>query len=476
MRRRAWLGWVAAGSAAAQVPLGLPPPPGPERALELPPLHELELANGLRIVLARRDSLPLVNATLLVRAGPETDPVGRSGLAALSTALLAKGARRGGSAIGALALARQAEALGASLDTDSRWHASSVGLTVTASRLDAALALLADVVRRPLLAADELARARALMLDALHVERDMPASVAERASRRAFVGDARYAATPTPESLRRITHADVLGFHRRHARPQHTVLVLAGAVAADAALAMARRHLGDWRAIDADAAVQTPPAPAAEPAPLVRIHMPGSGQASVCVLLPFAALDATQRITARVANAVLGLDYSARLNEQVRIRRGLSYGARSSVELLPAAGWLQAQAQTDAGNAAAVLALMRDTLHGLATQPPAPAELAARRATLIGAFARQLDSVDALARLLGAQVVAGRPLSELRSFVPRVLAVDAQQVSEFAAAHWPIGAARAVVAGPHGGGFGDERVLQLTLAQLDLGRRALRSR
>lgn len=472
MKRRAWLGWAATAPAAAQS-LDVPPPPGPQRAIELPALHELTLPNGLRVVLAQRDSLPLVNATLLVRAGPETDPPGRSGLAALSTALFTKGARRAGHALGALALARQAEALGASLASDSRWQACSIGLTVAAPRLDAALALLADVLRQPLLAADELARVRAQMLDALHIDDHSPASVAERAARRAFVDDARYAATPTRHSLRRIGPADVLAFHRRYVRPQQTVLVLAGALSAEAARAAAERHLGSWRRPDAGVAAHAPAAPAAEPAPLVRIAMPGSGQASVCLLLPFDPGDAAQRSVARVANAVLGLGYSARLNEQVRIRRGLSYDARSTLQLLPGVGWLQAQAQTDAGNAAAVLALMRDTLHGLATQPPAAAELQARRATLIGAFARQLDSVDALAQLLGAQIAAGRPLAELRAFVPGVAAVDAHALSAFAAAHWPLAAARAVVAGPDGGGF--DGTAALPLARLDLDRRALRA-
>jgi zinc protease len=306
---------------------------------------------------------------------------------------------------------------------------------------------------------------------------DTPASVAERAARRAFLPDPRYAATPTRASLQRITRADVLGFHRRWVRPAHTVLVLAGAVDADTALALAQRHLGDWRADDAAAALPAPVRAAEQVPARVQIDMPGSGQAGVCLLLPFDVHEPAQRVTARVANAVFGLGYSARLNEQVRIRRGLSYDARSTLAGPPGAVWLLAQAQTDAANAAQLLALMRDTLRSLATDPPSAHELAARRAALVGAFAHQLDSVDALARLLVAQVVAARPLLELRTFVPRVQAVGAQQVSEFAAAHWPVSAARAVVAGPPGAAWPDAAdALRVPLARLDLGQRALRSR
>jgi zinc protease len=179
----------------------------------------------------------------------------------------------------------------------------------------------------------------------------------------------------------------------------------------------------------------------------VLVDMPGSGQSGVVVVAPFAALGAADRRVGEVAHAVLGGGYSARLNQQVRIRRGLSYGASASAEPQPGGGMWTAQAQTQHATALEVLQLLREETLRLAQQPPGAAELAARQAALIGSFARRLETTAGLAAALGNQLAQGRPLAELSRYVDEVKAVTPQQVSDFAARHWRPDALRAVVAG-----------------------------
>jgi zinc protease len=439
---------LAGGHSHAATPaLEKPPEPGPPRPLVLPAFEERRLANGLRIVVAPRRQWPLVTVNVLVLAGREADPAGRAGLAAMTAELVAKGARRGGRAVDAPALASQAEALGSMLNTGSGWRSASAGMTVAAPRLPAALALLADVVRRPLLAAEELERSRAQAIDALRLSLAEPGAVAALAARRAFWGDGPYAASPTPASLQRITREDVQRFHRDGWRPQRTLLVLAGDIGADDALRLARTHFGDW-AEPAEAPPRIGPvAPASITPRLLLVDMPGSGQSGVVVAAPFAAIGAADRRIGEVAHAVLGGGYSARLNQQVRIRRGLSYGASASAEPQPGGGMWTAQAQTQHATALEVLQLLREETLRLAQQPPGAAELAARQATLIGSFARRLETTAGLAAALGNQLAQGRPLAELARYVDEVQAVTPAQVSDFAARHWRAETLRAVVAG-----------------------------
>ena len=91
------LGLGALGPAAAATPgVDEPPPPQPQRALVLPAFDSFRLANGLDVVVVQRPALPVVTLSLLVRAGPEADPPGRPGVAAMTAALWSKGARRAG--------------------------------------------------------------------------------------------------------------------------------------------------------------------------------------------------------------------------------------------------------------------------------------------------------------------------------------------------------------------------------------------
>jgi zinc protease len=144
---------------------------------------------------------------------------------------------------------------------------------------------------------------------------------------------------------------------------------------------------------------------------------------------------------------VLGLGYSARLNQQVRIARGLSYGIGSELELHPDASLLVAQGQTDHRNVAQVLQLVREELRRLGDAAPAAQELQARQATLVGNLARRLETVGTLNRLIVDHLAQGQALDALMEQVDHIRSVRAEQVREFAATQWPASRQRAVVAG-----------------------------
>lgn len=439
---------LAAQTGFAATPgVDAPPLPQPPRPVVVPAFAQQQLPNGLTVVAAPRHDTPVVTISLLVRAGPELDPNGRSGTAAMTAGLLTKGARRGKRQVSATELAQQAEALGGTLDAATGWRSSTVTMTVTRPKLAAAAALLADVVRQPSLAADELERARAQSLDGLRVTMGDPGAVAGMAARRVYWGDSAYGNVATLQSIKRISRADVQAFHAAVYRPERAVLVLAGDIEPAQAQALARQLFGSWRGTGK----AQPPAQPAAAKPLAEalalIDMPGSGQSGVVVAVPFVAANAADRRAGQVANAVLGGGYSARLNQEVRIKRGLSYGAFSEAETHPGIGIAVASTQTNHPNASQVLQLMRGEVERMAAAPPAADELAARQATLIGSFARRLETTGGLASLVIAQLTQGRPLEDLRRTVDEISAVTPEQVQGFARQHWQAAGLRGVIAG-----------------------------
>ncbi len=476
-----WSGAPRAGTPGVDEP----PPAQAPRPLVLPVLHQSTLANGLSLVVAPRPGLPLVTVSLLVRAGPETDPPGRSGVAAMTATLWPKGALRAGKPVAATELARSAEALGGALDSNSSWGANSLSMTVSSPRLGEAAALLADLLRHPLLAADELQRARAQALDGLRVTLGNPADVAALALRRSFWGNGPYGQSALPPALQRLTRADVQAFQAKWVRPELVALVLVGDVTPEQGQTLAQQLFGDWRAPAQPVPLLAPVAPAPIAAPLVLIDMPGSGQSGVALAAPYpgsAPADRPQRYAALVANAVLGGGYSARLNQEVRIKRGLSYGAASSAESQPSGGMFSARAQTNHPTAAEVLALLRTEVTRLADAPVAAGELAARQATLVGSFARRLETTAGLSAVLVSQLAQGRPLAELADYSPGLLAVTPSQLQAFARQHWQTAGLRAVIAGDLAAGGASlaalaaapATVLRLPVADLDLAQDSLR--
>ncbi len=467
------------GSARAVPGEDEPPPPLAPRPLTLPPVHEHTLPNGLTVVVAPRPGLPVLSLSLVVRAGPEADPVGKPGVASMLATLWPKGALRGGRPVSATELARQAEALGSAIDARSSWGASVLGMTVTSPRVPEALALMADVLRRPLLAAAELERARTQALDGLRVTLGNPGDVAALALRRVYWGDVPHGRVAPPAAIKRLTLADLQAFQAQWVRPDRVVVVMAGDITPEAAQALAQRLLGDWKAPAGAAPMVPAAAPQSLASPLVLIDLPGAGQTGVAVAAPFVASGAADRRIAQVAQAVLGVGYSSRINQEVRIQRGLSYGAFANAELFAAGGMFTAQAQTNHPTAAEVLQLLRATITGLADKPPTPAELAARQATLVGSFARRLDTNGGLSALLLGQILNGRPLADLDKVVPETLAVTAEQVQTFARQRFAAAGLRAVVVGDLSAAGASlaalaPQALRLTMAELDLEQAGLR--
>lgn len=484
------LAMALSGAVAAAIPAPIPapaaipeaPPPGPALPIAVPAIASQVLDNGLRVVVAPRPGLPLVTAQVLVLAGREADPPDRAGLAAMTTTLLARGAVRDGQAVDAATLVRQAEALGGSLDTATGWRSSSVGMTVTTPRLPAALALLADVVRRPLLAPEELDRERERALDALRVALDNPGSVAGLAAARAWWGDSVYGSTSTAATLARLRADALRAFHAAHWRPDRVVLVLAGDVEAGAARALAQSAFGDWAR--PDAAPPSARGTAATPAvpPVLWVDMPGSGQSAVTVSAPAEPLGHADEVVGDVAQTLLGGGYSARLNQVIRIERGLSYGAFGGSEAHPAGGRWTGQAQTKHASAPEVARLMRDAVARLVREPAPAAELAARQASLVGGFARRLETTAGLASLVAGEIAAGRDPAALAGRIDAVRAVTPAQVQAYAARWWAPEALRVVIAGDWAAA-GDsvkalgaaDALLRLPAAALDLDRPALRA-
>ena len=241
-RRRPAL--LLAAAASAQ-PFETPPPPAAPRPLAIAAPVEKALPNGLRVIVAPREGVPLVTAMLVVLSGSELDPPQLSGLASMTAGLLTQGTRRHTGP----EIAAAAEALGGSLDSGAGWSQSLVAITVTTPRLGAALGLVAEVAREPTFAPAELDRLRNQTLDALKVSYADPGAMAGLTAARLAYGSGAWGhpASGTPASLPRIRQADLVALHRATFRPDRAVLILTGDIGLERAPRPGQhpfRHLG----------------------------------------------------------------------------------------------------------------------------------------------------------------------------------------------------------------------------------------
>ncbi len=175
--------------------------------------------------------------------------------------------------------------------------------------------------------------------------------------------------------------------------------------------------------------------------------MTHSGQAGVVLALALPDRGDDERSVAAVLNAVLGGGYSSRLSQEIRIKRGLSYGVASGVEARREAALLRIAVQTKNESAAEVVALLQAEIDRLMTEPVGAEELAARKTTLIGNFSRSVETTAGLADAIRGLVVGNRPAAELKTRIASLEAVRAADIQRYAAAHLGLARRRIAVAG-----------------------------
>lgn len=411
-----------------------PPRPGPPPAVNLPAIVRRALPNGVPVWTVERHEVPVVQVTLVVRAGAAMDPPDRFGLASLTAAMLDEGA--GGR--DALAVADALEVLGAELVTSASWDASLVGLHVSSARLGDALPILADVILRPAFGGADLERLRDERLTALAQAQDSPAALAGLAFPLFVYGpEHRYGTglQGTRTTLRMVTTADLRAFHAQAYRPERAVFLVVGDVTPDAAVRALEPHFGAWRA---EGPAPAPPAVPPSPAPQVRrvylVDKPGAAQSQIRIGWVGAPRATPDYYALEVLNTILGGSFTSRLNQNLREQHGYAYGASSTFDFRLGAGPFVASAGVQTDKTAEALTEFFKELDGVRRPIPAD-ELARAKNYLALRFPRRFETTRGVAAQLAELVTYDLPEAFFTTYVERIQAVTAEQVARAAAAY-----------------------------------------
>ena len=421
------------------------PNAGPERDVTTPSVSERRLTNGLRVLVAPRHNLPLVAALLSYDVGSSADPAGKAGTASLTAALVSEGT----SMKTAPQIATQIESLGAELSSVAGNDFTQLTVNSPSEVFEGSAALLSELVHDATFPEADLTRLKAQYLDNLSISLSDPAAIADLASSRVIYGAAPYGATldGTPTSIPAITREDVVGLYRTRWIPSRATLVFSGDIEPDAAFALAEKLFGDLR--DPEDAAPTIENPAGDPtAPrVVVIDQPGAGQAAIEAVSRSIARNDPDYYPLLLGNAVLGGGYSARLNAEIRVKRGLSYGASSGLGARIDEGLFSASTQTRNDAAAEVVGLISTEIGRLSTEPVSAEELAPRRATVLGSFSRSLETVSRLSSVVASFAQYGLPIEELGSYATKVRAVTPEQIRDAVSRRLPAAGVSYIVVG-----------------------------
>jgi predicted Zn-dependent peptidase len=322
----------------------VPPAMGPAPTLKLPPIERRTLPNGMTLLVVEQHELPLADFLLLVGSGNEADPTSRAGLASLTALLVREGTMTRTSP----QIADQLSFLGASLSTGSAWDMSQIGLHTPTAQMDSALALFADVALHPSFPQKEVDRLKKQRVTDLLLAKDRPRDIADRVFASVLYGSGHpygHPATGTEESTRTIIRADVKNFYDTYYRPNNATLVVVGDVTADDVERRARTLFGRW-ARRAVPDTRYPQLASTSGAPTIfLVDKPGAPQSSIRIGNIGVARSTSDYFALQVMNTILGGSFTSRLNQNLREKRGYTYGAGSGFSMRRQAGPFSARAE-----------------------------------------------------------------------------------------------------------------------------------
>ena len=426
------------------------PGAGAPARVRFPPVARGALSNGLQVWTIGHDTAPIVSMVLVVPVGSAHDPETLPGLAGMMADLLDEGT----DTLDAIGLAEAFAGLGTELSIDVGPDVTTLSLTTLARFAERALELMGAVITRPRLAAADLARVCEIRTNRLRQLRSSASAVADRAFLSAVFGGHPYGhgTLGTTAALSRVSIDDVRAFHEAGVRPSGATLVVAGAVDPEAMHRAADRQLGGWAPRPDSAPLVMPPAAAGVPARVRLVNRPGAPQTEVRIGHLGPSRHVEEYHTLVTLDALLGGQFSSRINQNLREARGLTYGARTAFDFRVHAGTFacDTNVQSDATTLAVSEILVEFGAVGGSRQVGLE-ELERAKSSLTRGYVRRFETPAHLAHAAARLATFGLPQDTFDRFVPGVEAVTPDGTSAAARQHIRPDDAMVVVVGDAAG-------------------------
>ncbi|MGI8668292.1 MAG: M16 family metallopeptidase [Aridibacter sp.] len=403
------------------------PKAGANSKFSIPSIEKKKLSNGMNVWLVPQKELPIVSTNMVMTTGGTANPDGKEGLASLTAGLLETGTKTRS----ATEIANEQQAIGANIGAFSDWDSTNITAQTLTKHLDTALNLYADVVVNPIFPADELETARKRALIGFLQRKDDPNAIAAVAYSKLLYGvNHPYgkALSGTESSIKNIKREDLVKFYETYYRPNNATLIVVGDVDAETLMPKLEKAFADWKTAKVPD-TNVPKVNNFDKPGIYIVDKPGAAQSIVQVGQIGVSRDNPDYVPLQVMNSILGGQFTARLNLNLREDKGYTYGARSGFAFRRGAGPFTASAGVQtAVTRESVVEFMRE-LNGIrGARPVTGDELDYNKQSIIRRFPASFETVGQISGQLSNLIVYGLPDNYFNDFLSKVDSVNLKDV------------------------------------------------
>lgn len=392
-----------------------------------PKYSSRKLENGLKVLVVPNREVPFVSIQLGFLSGAWTES--KPGTAAMTMQMLAKGTSKHNEG----ELADELETYAISLSGAGDMDTSTVNVGCLTEHIERTMGLLGEVTLTPSFPEKEFEKLRKQVLTSLAVSSAEPEYVADREFRRKLYGEHPYSRTATGEveDVNALTIEDLKQWWSKFARPDTAVLIFSGDIEAKEAFELAKKTFGGWKA-----AGERPDIKISKPAESAETHiylvdLPGSTQSQIRVGQRGITRHDERYFVSRIVSNYFGWAYNSRLNESIRVAKGLTYSVWGSYIANRFAGEFEVGTFSKTESTAEAVKAVLEEIKLLKTNGPSDDELENSRSYILGSFVRGRETPQQIAGdlwLIESQGLSRDYLERLLSGIAKAKRTDCKRL------------------------------------------------
>ncbi len=407
------------------------PKPGPNPSFTLPAIDKRKLSNGMNVWIVRQPELPIISMNMVLNSGATADPQDRAGLASFTASLLNTGTKTRT----AVDVANQLQSIGANIGAGANWDSANVSMQTLTKNLDKALEIYSDIVTNPTFPETEFETLRRRALVSLLQRKDNPNAISNVAySKLLFGKDHPYGKSSTGDeaSIKALKRAEIEQFYSTFYRPNNAALIVVGDTDAKTLLPKLETAFANWKAGDLPK-IDVPGASSQNNSGIFIVDKPGAAQSVLSIGQVGVSRDNPDYFPLLVMNSILGGQFSARVNMNLREDKGYTYGARTGWSFRRGAGPFEASADVQtAVTKESVVEFMKE-LNGIrGAIPVTPAELEYNKQSIIRRYPQGFETVGQVSNQLANLVIYGLNDSYFNEYIQKINSVSLDDVNRVA--------------------------------------------
>jgi zinc protease len=404
-----------------------PPFSGLSLKFNLPEIDTFKLKDGLELWFVKREKLPIAFAEFIVYSGSRQDPTGKKGVSYLTSRLIDEGAGEYDS----MQLSGEFEKLGTVFSISSDHDATIFSLLSLKENFDRSIELLAKVIFEPRLEEKDFLRERKKVLDQILQLSDEPEFIASTSFEHLLFGDTIYG---LPEiglasDLQKTAIEDVREFYRSSFRSSRAALIIVGNLDRSEIIEKFELRFGNWPSnfVDSPKFIR----PIEKEASFFLVNKENSPQSEIRIGHLSKMRNAPDYIPVRIMNAILGGQFSSRINLNLREKKGFTYGASSSFHYYKESAYFAVSTAVDIANSGEAVKEILNEIEGILLSISTE-EIGFAKSYLIKQFPSRFETYPQISKNLETLLIHSLQIKELSEFTNRIEGSSAEEIEKAA--------------------------------------------